>query len=241
MKKSRRKKHEEHENHERWLVSYADFITLLFAFFVVMYATSNSDETKQKEFEDSVRAELKLAVISKGAGGSSGGSQLVPEIASPIDAFPRRNAMGEVQDYVERRLRRHFTKEELETVVRFERDPHGARILLPAASLFPTGEGRLRKSSLETLDKIAGILKDSERRVVIEGHTDNQETGGWELASQRATSLVRYLIKYQGMDPARIAATSYADQRPVVPNDTEENRARNRRIEILVTPETADE
>lgn len=251
MKKAgrgRKPRHEEHENHERWLVSYADFITLLFAFFVVLYATSNADLEKTKEFQDSVRSSLKLGAIGSG-GGSAGpaaapSGAVVPELINPLEGFPRRNGVAEVQEYVEQQIKRELTKREIErSGLEIHRDAQGARILLPAEALFPADDTKLKKSSLETLGKIADILKKADRRVVVEGHTDNRPAratdvpSNWELASLRATSVVRYFVKYHELDPSLLSATSYADQKPVASNASEETRARNRRIEILVTGE----
>lgn len=237
---SRKKKHEEHESHERWLVSYADFITLLFAFFVVMYATSSNNEEKQKKFEDSVRAELKLGMVGSGSrsAGESGGESLLPDL---LEGFPKRGGPTEAEDYLVRQLKKKMTKEEFEKSVTLVRhDSIGARISLASSSFFPSGEAKLKYSSLKTLDHVASLLKETDRRVVIEGHSDNVPVrsgpfeSNWELSSLRATSVVRYLVKYHGIDPARLSAVSYADQKPLAPNDSEENRARNRRIEILI-------
>lgn len=250
----RSKKHEEHENHERWLVSYADFITLLFAFFVVLYATSNADVEKQKEFEDSVRVNLKLTA----GGGSSGDNSSAVKnpaeeavVALVADGkFPQKGGAGETADYVERALDKSMDGDEKKKAIQeIHHDAIGVRIALAAATFFPGGSAKLKLSSLKTLDQVASILKQTNRRVIIEGHTDNQPVvensqfqSNWELASQRATAVVRYLIKYHQMDPKRFAAISYADQKPVVPNDTPENQAKNRRIEILiVTDEKAAE
>lgn len=247
MSAARRRKHEEHENHERWLVSYADFITLLFAFFVVLYATSSANEDKQKKFEDSVRTEMKLGV-GMGSGGMGGAAEsLINEVFNPLEQFPKRGSPNEVRDYVERQVRRTMTKEEREkTIQEIKTDPMGARISLAASAFFPSGSAKLKRSALESLNKIADILKNSHRRIVIEGHTDDQPIqttdfpSNWELASGRATSVIRYLIKYENLNPKRLAALSYADQHPVVENTSEENRERNRRIEILITGEEED-
>lgn len=244
---SRRRRHEEHENHERWLVSYADFITLLFAFFVVMYATSTNNEEKQKSFEESVRANLKLGFVSQSSGQGSAnnnGELVVPELINPIDGFPRRGGPTEVQDYVARQIDKNLTKEEKEqAIVKVHHDVMGARISLAASSFFPSGQTKIKMSSLKILGRLAEILKNTDRRIVIEGHTDDRPidspefASNWELASLRATSVVRYLIKYQGVPASRLAAISYADQKPLVPNDSDENRAKNRRIEILILGE----
>jgi chemotaxis protein MotB len=250
-----KRRHEEHENHERWLVSYADFITLLFAFFVVMYATSNSDLEKQKQFEDSVKSELKLTVVNIGSGARGGQGhadaaaldQVLNELVNPVDNFPRRGSPAEVQDFVERQLKRQMSQEEMDQAgIQVRRDALGARVTLNAASFFPSGDARLKKSSLTALSKVANVLATTERRIIIEGHTDDRpiEDGtfpsNWELASLRATSVVRYLAKYHNIKESRLAAMSYADQRPLVANNNEENRARNRRVEILITSQMAD-
>ncbi len=242
---ARKQRHEEPENHERWLVSYADFITLLFAFFVVMYATSNNNEDKQKKFEDSVRKNLKLAYVGQGSGEGqaspvSGAEAFVPELGHPIEGFPKQGGAEEVQDYVGRKLNKSLEGSEKEGISKVHHDLIGARIALAASTFFPVGSNKLKLSSLKTLDKVAEILKETNRKVIIEGHTDDTPIvsdkidSNWELGSLRATSVVRYLIKYHQIDPARLAAISYADQKPLVANDTEDNRAKNRRIEILI-------
>ncbi len=237
---ARKKKHEEHENHERWLVSYADFITLLFAFFVVLYATSSQNQEKEKKFEDSIRAEFKMAGVG---GNSSQTGGMLGQIIDPIDVFQQRNiGNGELEDYVQRILQKNMTEEERKLAIGgLRHDSVGVRISLAASTFFPLGSAKLRLPALRSLDKIADMLKKSKNRLIIEGHTDDQPVynGGhiesnWELASLRATSVVRYLIKYHNIDPKRLAAISYADQKPLVPNDSEENRQKNRRIEILM-------
>jgi chemotaxis protein MotB len=125
-------------------------------------------------------------------------------------------------------------------------DRSGVRIMLPAANLFPSGSSKLRLPALQSLDRIAEILKLSNREIVIEGHTDNQALvsgtmeSNWELGSLRATSIVRYLMKYHKIPGDQLSAASYADQRPLAPNDTESNRAKNRRIEIFILNRTAE-
>lgn len=242
---SRRKKHEEPENHERWLVSYADFITLLFALFAVLYATSSQNYEKEKEFEDSVRAQFKMVGGVGNAINQAGG--MLGQIIAPVDddLFMRRGVgNGELEDYIDRLLEKRMTKEERKLVVsNMRHDAMGVRISLAAATFFPAGSTKMRLPALKSLDKIAEILASSNRRIIIEGHTDDLPVAGgqfesnWELASLRATSVVRYLTKIHGISPQRLAAISYADTKPIVPNTNEESRAKNRRIEILIVNE----
>lgn len=238
--------HEEHENHERWLVSYADFITLLFAFFVVMYATSNNNQEKQKSFEQSVRVNLKL----DGAGGSGEGSgaqegnvggQASGDTLIAIEGFPSRGGPGEVTDYLAGVIENKMNKDEKEKIQELRHDAMGVRIALASAQFFLPGGTKIRTSALQALDKIAEIFKQTDKKIIVEGHTDNTPVGqnaayesNWELASLRATSIVRYLVKYHKIDPSRLSATSFADTRPIDNNNTAEGRARNRRIELYL-------
>lgn len=234
------KKHEEHENHERWLVSYADFITLLFAFFVVLYATSSQNIEKEKKFEDSVRASFKLAggfgENSQGTGAAFG------QVFDPFDMIQRKDIGPlELEDSLNRILNKNMSEEEKsQTIAGITSDKEGVRISLAASTFFPSGSAKLRLPALKTLDKIGKILKLSNREIMIEGHTDDMPVRGgnfdtnWDLASSRAISVVKYLEKYQKIDSAKLSVASYGQFRPLVPNDSEENRDKNRRIEILI-------
>jgi len=237
-----RRRHEEPENHERWLVSYADFITLLFAFFVVMYATSTANEQKQKSFEESIRLNLRLGM---GGGESSGKKDSVDdsigELIMPVGAFPQKGGSQEAEDYVQRYLDKSMSSVQKKEILQgIYHDAVGVRISLAASTLFTQGSAKLRRSSLEELDKVAEMLQQTDKRIIVEGHTDDTPIAddnfpsNWELASYRAGTVIRYFVKYHKMDPKRFTVVSYADLKPVAPNDTEEHRAMNRRIEILI-------
>ena len=235
---------EPHENSERWLVSYADFITLLFAFFVVMYATSNNDQEKQKVFQKSVSTSLKLVGTGSGSSGAQEGNvggETTGETIIQLDGFPPRGAPGETEQYIERAIDKKMDSSEKEKIQQLRHDAIGVRIALASSQFFLPGGIKIRSSALRALDKIADILKESDKRIVVEGHTDNIPVASnslyesnWELASLRATSIVRYLTKYHSIDPKRISATSYADTRPLKSNDSVEGRTQNRRIEIYL-------
>lgn len=236
----RAKKHEEHENHERWLVSYADFITLLFAFFVVLYATSSQNEEKEKSFEESIRAQFKMVGVVGGKEQNLGNP--FGQVFDPLEMIPRKDVgNAELEDYIIRILEKNMSEKERKlTISGIRHDRTGVRISLAASTFFPSGSAKLRLPALKPLDKVASILKITNRHIVIEGHTDDRPVVGgnvdtnWELGSLRATSVVRYLIKVHQMDPRKLAAASYADQQPLVPNDSDAHRAKNRRIEILI-------
>jgi chemotaxis protein MotB len=213
---------------------------LLFAFFVVLYATSSQNEEKEKKFEESIRANFKM--ISGLGDEPNKGAGPMGQVFDPLELIQRqRIGNEELEDNIERLLQKNMSPEERKTTIsNIRHDNAGVRISLSASTFFPSGSAKLRLPALKTLDKIVQILKRANRDIVIEGHTDDQTLVGgniesnWELASLRATSVVRYLIKYQGMDPKKLSAASYADQRPIVENNSEENRAKNRRIELLI-------
>lgn len=245
-----KKEQEEPESHDRWLVSYADFITLLFAFFVVMYATSTNNQEKQKSFEQSVRVNLKLGGVgantSDGAPAGEGMMQgnETKDAVIPLEGFPRGKGPGETQDYINRFLDKKLDQESKDKIQNVRHDAVGVRISLASAQFFNPGGTKLRVSALKALSQIAELLKDNTRKVIIEGHTDNMPVAknaeydsNWELGSLRATSIVRYLIRYHQIDPSRLAAISYADTRPINKNDSEEGRSQNRRIEIYIVLE----
>lgn len=232
---AKRRRHEEHENHERWLVSYADFITLLFAFFTVLYATAQKDVKKEQEFESSVRQSFNIPAAGMGGEGE--------QILQPnLDSFPSTNAgVAEIREYVERKLEKEMGDEEFKSTVESVRhDAIGVRIQLTASAIFPVASATLRPEALRPLDKIAELLKKTKRRIIIEGHTDNQNIkteqfpSNWELSAARSTKIVRYFLQRHKIDSKRMTAVAYADQRPLSANTSEENRAKNRRIEILI-------
>lgn len=240
MSVKKNKRHEEHESHERWLVSYADFITLLFAFFVVLYATSNVNIEKQKSFEESIKVELKVTGRGPGTEGSSI-DQAMAELIMPIGNYPRSGGPKEVADYVERSLDKSMEGDQKKKAIQdIYHDGVGVRIALAASTFFNPGSAKLKFSSLKSLDKVAEVLKSHDRRIIVEGHTDNVPisdqlfASNWELAGNRASAVVRYLVKYHDLNPKRFISISYGDQKPIVPNDSPEHRAMNRRIELFI-------
>ncbi|MBK9322152.1 MAG: OmpA family protein [Bdellovibrionaceae bacterium] len=244
-----RKRHEENENHERWLVSYADFITLLFAFFVVMYATSTNNIEKQKEFENSVRVNLKLSSHEKAQGALPDAGAVIAEYlqgSQEPENFPQKGSPGEAADFATRYLSKKVEKSEAKNLsLEIRHDAVGVRVSLAASEFFNVGDYKLKKSALATLDHLASLLRMTDKKVIVEGHTDDLPIGSeqirsnWDLGGLRASSVVQYFVKYQNIVPNRLAAISYADQKPIAINDNEENRRKNRRIEILIV--TQDE
>jgi chemotaxis protein MotB len=250
---AQRRRHESHENHERWLVSYADFITLLFAFFTVLYATSQADLKKQDEFEKTMKKQFGGFIgIGEAPGNGAADQELYAKNVSLIQAipesFPKQGAGArEVQDHVERVLDRELPKEDRQgTITGVRHDAVGVKIQLAANKIFTMGSADLNPESIKALDRIGELLKESGRRIIVEGHTDDipikteKFPSNWELSAARATKIVRYLVARHKIAPSQLVPVAYADQKPFVPNDSEENRARNRRIEIKIVTGSAD-
>ena len=231
-----KKKHEEHENHERWLVSYADFITLLFAFFVVMYSISSVNEGKFRTVSESIKAALN-PIVSPPASptpfqvGANKQSTIVPNLIPAKDMAIRR---------LRQALKALQVSSRIEPILVTEPGESTIVLSLPELVLFESGAVALRPEALPFLQTLASVLVELDRQVRVQGHTDNvpirsaQFPSNWELSAMRAVMVVRALGELYGVPMQNLSAVGYADSRPLVPNETAENRAKNRRVEIVV-------
>lgn len=238
----RRNRQEEPENHERWLVSYADFITLLFAFFVVLYATGQRDIKKAEEVEKSIRKQFTLLMAQvngqggKGAGGPGAGAGIMGALNNP-KAGPRE--LGEaVNSFLEGQM---SEKERNEAIESLRYDSNGVRMSLSSQNYFKSGGLKIRPEALPALRKIGKVLEVTKRAVVIEGHSISNKRGLGKTArdqgSIRANQILNYFVKEHGVDPATIVTISYGDTRPVVDSKATNSNLKNDRIEILIVTE----
>lgn len=255
---SRRKKHPEHVNHERWLVSYADFITLLFAFFVVLYSSAQVDKRKVGR----LALAIQVAFQQMGVFDTSNtqiplsDSEAVPfskvqvvensERTTDMERFvqpmkgmlvPSSNTpLKDIQAELEKALAPEIQRRVVEVKARRE----GLVISLREIGFYESGSATLRASSRDALNRLAAILEKRSESLRIEGHTDNipihnaRFASNWELSTSRASELIRVFVERYRMDPARLSAAGYAEFHPVAANDTAEGRARNRRVDIVV-------
>ncbi len=241
MRRDRRKHDEEHDPHDRWLISYADFMTLLFAFFVVMYALSSINEGKYRVFSDSVGDAFSL-----GKGAAVMG---VPAVDAPaVLALP--NPARKRRNEALRREKEHMTRlaqDLLSTLaplvkegkVRVTQNSRGVSVEINASILFNQGDARLTEESDQALRAVAVLLKDDPHAVQVEGHTDTmpisnvQFPSNWELSAARASAVVRLFIG-AGVVSSRLTAVGHGDNLAVAPNDSEAGRARNRRVAITI-------
>lgn len=247
-----RPKHAEHENHERWLVSYADFITLLFAFFVVMFASSQTDKGKAKQVSEAVEKALK-----EGSSVSSVPPAVAKVLGGTVDDKGQGNAQmhgpGGAQkaareDQPEvmelgislKMLSTQLADEINEGKVEVSMTPRGIVVSLKQAAFFSSGTDVVDLGSMPTLAKVAAALKTVSNPVRIEGHTDSipihtsRFRSNWELSAARSISMMEVLSSKFEISPQRLAIVGYADTMPEADNDTPEGRARNRRVDLVI-------
>jgi len=257
----KRRRTAEHENHERWLVSYADFITLLFAFFVVMFASTQADKAKARAVSESVREALEkgqfrnamATVLGKGRhqnertsqdpreeAKSSGAGLKVPErdIGAPKGGQEKTPPADLVKsaETLEKALAAELKKQQV--AIRLE--ARGLVISLREAGFFASGDDAVSPSSLPALAKIAAVVASLPNSVRLEGHTDSMPIhnsrfrSNWELSTARAIATLELLAERYGIPRSRMAVAGYADNAPAESNDTAEGRARNRRVDIVL-------
>ncbi len=245
---------EEHENHERWLVSYADFITLLFAFFVVMYAISSVDQKRAIRVENSVRWALHIA----GHGGG-GDRMLNPEALMPgapsVEMIRKTDRERSSDEKLVKTVRAHIVRKvsntgagEARPSVLVMLEGRTLVVRVSTLNLFDEGKAVLRPSALGTLDAVLAEVGALNKPVRVEGHTDSSGASAvfdknWALSAERAASVVAYAEAAGYIDTKLLSLAGYGARRPVAPNDTPEGRERNRRIDIVVdlaAPDVSD-
>ena len=245
---ARKKAHPEHENHERWLISYADFITLLFAFFVVMFASSQVDKKKAQQVSNSVQTALEQ-------GAQASGKQYIPRgIENPYgkggSEKPSDKPESAQAAAAELAPSMKFLKEVLNHEIatgkiEVHMEARGLVVSLHEGAFFPSGDDRIIPESYPSIEKIAAVLNGLHNPVRLEGHTDSNPIhtarfdSNWELSAARAIAMMNLLaVKYQ-IPRSRCAIAGYADTIPVVSNDTPEGRARNRRVDVVILNDQA--
>jgi len=239
-----RKKANHPVSHERWLVSYADFITLLFAFFVVLYASSQADLKKRKQVEDAVKAAFSemgvfdpgsrsLSISNAGGESTAGKPTIIP---MPL---PTEQSIEQLKQTIDRILAEQTAQGHLDRgSVTTRISPDGLVISLKDAGFFASGSAEVTPASLHTLTTIVDAVPN--RPIRIEGHTDNvpihtvQFATNWELSTARASAIARFIIERGQIDAAKISAAGYAEFHPVASNETEIGRTQNRRVDIIL-------
>jgi|SRR5579883_1478346 len=236
-------------SHERWLVSYADFITLLFAFFVVMFASSQADKGRAKQVSDSVSRALTEqrtpAVLVQVLGGVAddrgrgnammqgpGGTQKIvkaPEPAHPIDLQVPMQVLN-------KELESEIKAGQLRIIL----EPRGLVISLKQGAFFPSAGADLDPATYTSLEKVATVIRNLPNHVLLEGHTDKlpihnaRFKSNWELSAARGIALLKLFTEQFDIPETRLSIAGHAGNVPVDTNDTEAGRSRNRRVDIVV-------
>lgn len=242
---ARRRRPEEPENHERWLVSYADFITLLFAFFVVMYSISSVNEGKYKVlsqalvgvFSDPDRSVRPIPI------GEERPLTTKPALPLVSDSDQSEAALGEAVDPLQAiadNVREAFGDLIRSDQLTVRGNELWIEIELKSSLLFGSGDAMPSDMAFSIVDKVAKILKPFDNPIHVEGFTDNlpistaQYPTNWELSTARAASMVR-MMAMEGIDPRRLAAVGYGEFQPVADNATADGRGRNRRVVLVIS------
>ena len=231
-----KRKQEEHENHERWLVSYADFITLLFAFFVVMYSISSVNVGKYRTVSESIKAALNPIVSPPSSPTPLALSTSKAALTAPDSPGSKEFAIRKLRNLV-----KGIKASPQLAMVRITEKVNGDIVItIPDQLLFNSGEAAVRPEALRFLEGLGTAIVELNRHTRIEGHTDNvpirtaQFPSNWELSSTRAVMVVRVLSELYGVPSDHLAAVGHAETRPLTTNADAEQRAKNRRVEVVI-------
>jgi chemotaxis protein MotB len=216
---------EEDEKTDRYLLTYADLITLLLGLFIVLYAVSKVDAAKYQE----VAGVFEHMFGGKGA----------------VSASVQSNPLAPLQMRAERadlikKLQNAIGASQFGSGVTISKNERGITIHMLEKLLFASGAAEVKSSAYVTLDSIASVIRTLPNDVRVEGHTDNvpiatkEFPSNWHLSVSRAVNTAFYLITRHGLNPDKIAVVGYSEFKPVVPNDSDENRAKNRRVDIVI-------
>lgn len=226
----RRKKKGDDVNTNGWMDTYADTITLLLTFFILLYSISAVDSEKLKQLNQALQSSLK-------------GNTEVSEVKDIKDLEVKtkdpKSGNTEYEDLA-KKLNSTIEKNGLTEVIKLRKEDRGIVLQLDETILFEPGKADLKENNKEVLETITTIINEHDNDVLIEGHTDNvpmnnkEFASNWELSAARALSAVTYFVHDKQIDPMRFSVKGYGEYKPLVPNDTPENRAINRRIDILM-------
>jgi chemotaxis protein MotB len=245
---ARRAKRAEHENLDRWLISYADFITLLFAFFVVMYAISSVNEGKYKIFSASLISVFgNKGVKPEATASSSEQDMLLKSLVERRNArlAERLRVQQERMQAIAKNLNQVLAPLLQSGQVSVTQTERGLVLEINASVLFDSGEAVLQGGAVKTLTQVANVLEQGDQAIEVEGYTDDiainnpRFPSNWELSSARASSVVRLLIEH-GVAAERLTAVGSAANHPVASNTTPEGRARNRRVTVTLLAPAAE-
>ena len=263
---SRRKKRPEHFSHDRWLVSYADFITLLFAFFVVLYASAQVDKRRagrlamaiqvafqelgvfqssntQVPLQDDNAMPFQTVQTVENTERTADIKRLVNPMKGVITASTEAQSLQDAQAAIQKALATEITRHAVSMTMRRE----GLVVSLREMGFFDSASATIRPDAMDAITRLAEILRDRPENLRVEGHTDNvpihnaKFASNWELSTARATEMIRLLIMRYDLPASRLSAAGYAEFHPAATNLTIEGRAQNRRLDIVILAPTHSE
>ncbi len=222
-----------------WMITYSDLMSLLLTFFILLYSMSNIDAAKFKSISQSLQGVLSGLGYTHIIETPDNPPTLSDEILD-LDDSSNMNNIKEGILLMHERVSDYVSQEGLDAKVTVRMNKRGVFVDINEAILFDPGSAKIKESGIQVLKKLEGLINDFENELVIEGHTDDVPMrtalypSNWELSTARAVSVLRYLSEVEGVDPKRLSAVGYGEYRPMVPNNSVENRSINRRVNILI-------
>jgi chemotaxis protein MotB len=222
----REKKHGEHDNSDRWLLTYADLITLLLGLFVILYAMSKIDAGKYAE-------------IVSALGGVFGSPRGILTGEGSVLENPMTSLLSERQQ-ISRQISTALNLDSQNLPISVSENERGVTVHIMEELLFASGSSEIKQASLPALDTLASILRRLPNDLRVEGHTDNVPINtlsfpsNWHLSVGRAVNVGYYLIRRHGLVAEKVSVVGYSEYRPLASNDKPEGRARNRRVDIVI-------
>lgn len=224
---ARRKKKGDDINTNGWMDTYADTITLLLTFFILLYSISAVDSEKLKELAEALQNSLT-------------GKQSVKELENLDDIKVDIEKDSNKYEDLAKKLNEIIEKNSLTEVIKIREEDRGIVLQVDESILFDPGKAEIKEGSIDILNTISKIIEETDNDIVAEGHTDNvpihtsKYKSNWELSTARAMNIVKYFIENKNISPTRLSVKGYGEYKPIAPNDTPENRTKNRRVDILV-------
>jgi chemotaxis protein MotB len=232
-------------SHERWLVSYADFITLMFAFFVVMFASARMDKEKMTQLTAAIQSGFQELGANAPAKGHPQPGHADAMARTPAARPAQADANHKPEDFaaIQKELEKILSPEIKRSEVALRMEPDGLIISLREIGFFGSGSAQIKPQAMGAVHRVAEFLQGRNCSLRIEGHTDNVPihtasfASNWELSTARATELVKLLIEVEGFAPERLSAAGYGEFHPVAENSSAAGQQLNRRVDIVVVPQ----
>ncbi len=238
MPRKKRNREEEHENTERWLVSYADFITLLFAFFVTMYAISKVDQQKLVSVAQSLQRAL--GFMNPAAQASilppNQSRSLISDVSLPVPKDSEGEYFEKLAGVIQKEMERISSGNQIKYLI----SETGLIIRVPEQLFFDSGDASIHPEIIPILNVLGKSLEKIPNSIRVEGHTDNvpintfRFPSNWELSTARATAIIRHLLTQCNFNPNRLSAGGYAEFWPIADNGSPEGRLQNRRVDVVI-------